>query len=336
MNATPTPDLDAILTDERIGRMRSQLLTDTYSRTGDSRRANTRKKRAVQIGAAAAGIAIVVAAGVGIGVTQQDRESDTSSSNTLTMLAPGAADGARTAAGTPVDQSGPTDQSGTESSDSRQVITTGSASVTTDDPRAAAQRLARWVESVGGRVDDRAESAEDGDTATLTIRVPSDRVTSTTDQLESYGTVDRLSISKRDVTAAVADLDARISALQVSVARLTEIMSRADTSEALIAAETALTDRQSQLEQLQSERRQTSEQIALSTLDVTFTQQDSAQPEGFLGSIASGWQALVACALWLLHALGILLPWIAVLAALLALWWLARKLIGSRRNRGVE
>jgi uncharacterized protein YceH (UPF0502 family) len=130
----------------------------------------------------------------------------------------------------------------------RQVVTTATSSVVVDDPRDTAQRVSELVESVGGRVEERTERAasEDGEgaAADLVVRVPSPELTGVLAELEELSDVRNVSVSRSDVTGTAVDLDARISALQTSVARLQSLMDDAGSTAALLAAESALSGRQ--------------------------------------------------------------------------------------------
>ena len=218
----------------------------------------------------------------------------------------------------------------------RQVVTTGTAQLTVDDPRKAASAVVALVEGEGGRVDARKEqtAAEGRDAfAQLTVRIPSDDLTSTLTKLEDIGRVDQINLSAQDVTGTAEDLDARIRALKLSVARMEDLLSRATSNADLIAAENALTERQANLESLQSQRARLAEQVALSTLDITLTTPGNA-PEptthGFLGGVAAGWDALVAMLSALVLVVGVLLPWLAfagviVLVVVASLRWVRRR-----------
>ncbi len=107
----------------------------------------------------------------------------------------------------------------------RQVITTGKVQVTVRDPRAAAEQVVTLVERAGGRVDGPNEMATSGDRAAsvhLRVRVPAHSITATIDVLTSIDEVGQISISSIDVTADAQDLDARITAMRVSVDRMAE------------------------------------------------------------------------------------------------------------------
>ena len=212
----------------------------------------------------------------------------------------------------------------------RDVITTGSMTIVVDDARAAADQVTRIVEGDGGRVDARSEQAGGDGTepgAWLTVRIPSAGLTATLERLEALGETRDLTISAQDVTRETRDLDARITALQTSVDRLLALMAGATTSADLLAAEEALSERQADLEALKAERAGLADQVDLATLQVQLVtaSSPSLEPGGFLGGLATGWDALVSFASALLVALGVALPWLLLLAVLGALFLAVRR-----------
>jgi len=214
----------------------------------------------------------------------------------------------------------------------RQVITTGTISVTVGEPRTTAQQLSTWVESIGGRVDDRSENGSGDDaSAAVTVRVPSNQVTATVDRLKTYGTVDDVSLQNSDVTAQAKDLDARIDALQLSIDRLTSIMAGAGSSKEVLQAEEALTQRQEQLESLEAQRKGIADQVSLSTLSISLSQQPTAgsvEPGGFTGGLRDGWNGLVSTVNRVVEIAGVLLPWVVLAGVVL----LGIRLVGRRRG----
>lgn len=201
----------------------------------------------------------------------------------------------------------------------RQVIVTAQATVQVDDPSASADDVVLLVESVGGHVEGREEQRGNDDYpghAWLVLRVPAEELSGVIDDLETVGDVLSVSQSEDDVTGTVQDLDARIAALETSTQRLLEIMAEADDTTDLLAIEKQLSERQADLEALQTQRDALGDQVALSTLTVTL----DAEPVtpvvargGFVGGLESGWNALVSFVGMLLVALGALLPWVVAL-----------------------
>ncbi len=246
--------------------------------------------------------------------------------------------------GEAVSQTGADDSGGDESgggaggtSSDRMVVQTGHVEVAVPDARAAAAAVVDLVEGSGGRVDGRQETAATTDRsgwAELVVRVPGAKVTSTIESLREIGDVRAIDLSADDVTDAAQDLDARIHALELSIARMEALMQDATTTRDLIDAESALSERQSNLEQLQAERKSLEGKVALATLTITLAGPDALPSEGpttFLSGLESGWSGLVSTAKVTAVVFGVLLPWI--LAGGLIAFAVAAVLRVRRRNR---
>jgi hypothetical protein len=217
------------------------------------------------------------------------------------------------------------------------IITTAYAFVTGDDPAAIADEVEKRSKAVQGKIDGRSVYSDDDGKITsvsLTVRVPAAEIDSFLTGLDEFATVHNLSQNSTDVTLTVTDYDARISALESSIARFTALEQSATTTQDLIEIESAIADRQAQLEQLQSEMRYYSDQIALSTIQIDIGLPDSATdpiPDDFWGGIVAGWYGLLAFFSGTLVAFGMAIPWIPLIAGLALLGrWLVQRLIARR------
>jgi uncharacterized coiled-coil protein SlyX len=206
----------------------------------------------------------------------------------------------------------------------RDVIVTGSMTVTTDDPIAASREAVRLVESVGGRVDGRTEYAPangDAGSASLILRIPADRLQAVLDDLAELGRADEISTSTSDVTVLVADLDSRIATQRGIIDRLNTMFARATTIDELITLETTIAQHQQTLEDLEAQQRSVDDQVALSTLSLYLRSEAEApvpEPMDFLSGLEAGWGAFVAFFSGLLVAFGVLLPWLIAAAVISA------------------
>src|SRR5699024_9813240 len=113
-----------------------------------------------------------------------------------------------------------------------------------------------------------------------TLRVPADELEQLMKDIEGSGEVVERSQNAEDVTDAVRDLDARISALEVSTERLEDIMGEADSAADLLEAEKALSERQGELESLVAQRDDLEDQVSMSTLEVELRETDSGGDRG--------------------------------------------------------
>jgi hypothetical protein len=211
------------------------------------------------------------------------------------------------------------DGGGSTSTVDRQVIISGDVTITADDPLKASKEAVRIVESAGGRVDGRTEYAptdSDKGSAQLELRIPADKLTGVLDKLEALGTADQVSLSTSDVTVESQDLDARINALKATVERLNALVLKAKDINDLITLESAISDRQGELESLESQQRYLADQVAMSTITL-YLQSDAdapvTTPGTFWDGLSAGWGAFVGFWAGLLVVLGVMLPWLITL-----------------------
>jgi hypothetical protein len=210
----------------------------------------------------------------------------------------------------------------TAAESNRQVITVGSMTVTVDNPITAAAKAAAITEGSGGRVDGRQEFApkgRDGGSATLILRVPSTKLSSTIQDLKNLGDEVTVNLDSTDVTGQVADVDARVNALRASVDRLTELLATAKDADVLVTIESSLSDRQQQLESMEAQQRSLTDQVSLATLTVDFITVEQApveKPSTFLTGLETGWGSFVGFINTVVVVFGVLLPWLVFLGLL--------------------
>lgn len=227
----------------------------------------------------------------------------------------------------------------------REIIATAQATVQVPSIPEAATTIAALAADHGGYV----ESTEIGKATAMdgtsepapadsaygwiSVRVPSDDLPEVIAALGDVGDVLSSSTSKQDVTSISIDLQARIDSTRASVDRLTELMSQSGSVSELIEAEVALTDRQAQLESYEQQLEALQDQVAMSSLQVQLTRENSpttADPAGFSDGLLAGWNGLVVSLNALVIAVGFILPWLAIAGVVILIVWLVRR---SRRAR---
>jgi hypothetical protein len=214
---------------------------------------------------------------------------------------------------------------GVVNDEQREQIVTGYMTVTVDAPADAAKDAIRIVEGVAGRVDGRQEYAPangDKGSSTLTLRIPADALDSTLEKLGDLGEVVEISTTADDVSALVKDIDARVKSLQASVDRLTALLATASDVDQLVAIESSLTSRQSELESLLAQQRSVGDAVALATITLSLISEEDAPPPPapatFLTGLEAGWNSFVTFISGAIVVIGVLIPWLVFFALVAA------------------
>ena len=219
----------------------------------------------------------------------------------------------------------------------RSVIVTGTVTITASDPISSAAKAITIVEAAGGRIDGRTETAAangDRGSATLVLRIPAARLSATLDALKKLGRADQVQLDSTDVTTQSQDLDARITASRATIARLLQLESTATDTTNLIAIETAIGDRQADLESMEAQQRGLADQVSMSTVTLQLRSDAAAppiKPADFWSGLGTGWQAFAGFWAAVLVAFGVLVPWLALAGVGAAAAVLVRRDLRRRR-----
>lgn len=214
----------------------------------------------------------------------------------------------------------------------REVIYTADLVVRVDDVEAAAERARVLVTDAGGYVGQQSADLEEGRHVTITLRVPAAAFDDVLGGITGLGEVLQRELDAQDVTDQVVDLEVRIANTEVSAQRLRELLAEADGVPNLLAIETELTNRETQIEQMKGQLQVLRDQVDLSTVTVRFTEERETDPEvaddlpGFVKAFRAGGVALANVGLVLLAAVGFALPFVPFVAAAWfgRRWWRRR------------
>ena len=219
----------------------------------------------------------------------------------------------------------------------RSIIKTSSLTIRVKNVEKSITQAQDLATQFEGRVDDSSQyknpGSEDSLSANLTIRVPSANLEKALEAFKGLGDVESSSISATDVTMQKVDLDARIAALTTSIERFRELITSATNTSDLIAAETALAERQAELDSLTAQLKYLSEQVDMSVIYLALLPNDSfsaIKPIGFLSGLEKGFIALLNAAANLTSILGYFIPWIITILVVVAIFKLISRI---RRNR---
>jgi hypothetical protein len=223
----------------------------------------------------------------------------------------------------------------------RAVIAHGEVVLRSPDVAETRADVRRVLERYDGEVSsEETDTDDDGEavTARLVLRVPSPRFDDAMGDLRRVAELAYANSDTKDVTTKVIDTRVRLRAQRRSVARVEQLLDRAQDLRDIVLIESELSRRQAALDSLEQQSAYLADQTSMSTISVEVDRKHEAAPKeqedrtGFLGGLAAGWHALTAVAVGLATALGATLPFLVVLAVLLlAAWPFLRAL---RRRRG--
>ena len=207
------------------------------------------------------------------------------------------------------------------------LIRTADLEVRVDDVQKSAEAAARIARDSGGRVEaeDRSGLGDDR-SASVQLRVPSDRFDAVLADLSALGDERSRRLSSEDVGEQVVDLKARLATQRASVDRVRTLLGEADALGEVVQIEGELTRRTADLESLQARLQSLEGQVSLSTIVVRLDSENGAvvgQALGFGDGLRNGWAALVTIARVVAVSTGALLPFLPVL--LLGGWLIVRR-----------
>ncbi|WP_151523524.1 DUF4349 domain-containing protein [Serinicoccus kebangsaanensis] len=212
-----------------------------------------------------------------------------------------------------------------------------------EDVAAAVTRARATTTGAGGFV-----SSEDVSPATgtrtgygsLVLRVPAADLDQVVTSLSELGEVRASRSNADDVTAEYRDVEARIATMEAGATRLRELVAEAANLEDIAALERELTDREAELDALKARMQVLSDDVARSTITLHLAEEsedlDEVVPDtGFVAGLSQGWSAFTTSVTMLLTALGALLPFLVLAAAVLvpALVWHRRRRAASTPDR---
>jgi hypothetical protein len=218
------------------------------------------------------------------------------------------------------------------------VITTGYLSMTVENPSTVADEITEVVVTSGGRVASRSDytPVDYGQpSAYLDVRIPSSDLDATVASITGLGEVQEISVNTVDVSLQKVDLDARIEVLDAAIERLTTLLVSAETTADLITIESALAERQAELDSLQSQRDYLSDQTLFATLSINLmTPADAtpSDPDGFLDGLVRGWESVLAFFAGTIVWAGILVPWLGLAIAVVGVLWGIARVRSARRK----
>ncbi|MFF2186970.1 DUF4349 domain-containing protein [Streptomyces sp. NPDC058155] len=220
------------------------------------------------------------------------------------------------------------------------VIRTATLSVEVKSVTKALAKARTVALDAGGVVEDETtERIDDTHVASnVVLRVPEGEYDSVLTELAGTGKLLARSANAKDVTEQVVDVNSRIATQRASVNRVRKLMDQAEDITDVVALESQLNTRQSELEALLAKQASLADRTTMATItldlsEVAKEEKDSGDGDpGFLDALGGGWDALVTVLRWIIVVIAAILPFVAALAVLFGLWLLFGVRLRSRRT----
>ena len=199
----------------------------------------------------------------------------------------------------------------------RKWIITVNMSAETEDLDALMEALNGKISGLGGYVEDQDSyngsmySSRRYRSASLTVRIPAERVDEFTEEMSGIANVVSTNLSREDITLSYVATESRVNALQTEEARLLELMEQAETMADLLEIESRLTDVRYELENRASQLRLYDNQVDYATIYLSIDEVQEYTPVeeptvwerisgGFVSSVKGVGNGLLDLLVWVL------------------------------------
>lgn len=151
----------------------------------------------------------------------------------------------------------------------RMVIYTGTVQVMVTNVVESADKLQAKAEELGGFLLNRTGNTSANNVA-ITVRIPAERFHAVVKELASFGQIINEQLSANDVTKAMFDLELRLETAERSRQRLLDLLKSATKMEEILQIENQVRRLTDEIERMKGELRFLQDQVAFSTLTVSF------------------------------------------------------------------
>ena len=169
----------------------------------------------------------------------------------------------------------------------RKLIKNVSMAVETEDYTGLVSNIQNRVEELGGYTESFEaynESSVENRSASLTLRIPADRLDEFVSQVEEISNIVSRQETVEDVTLTYVDLESRRRMYEEEEDRLLSLLEQAETLEEIIALESRLTEVRYQLESMESQLRTMDNQVNYSTVYLSIDEVERYTPPAEKGT----------------------------------------------------
>jgi hypothetical protein len=226
----------------------------------------------------------------------------------------------------------------------RNIIYTATLTLRVTDVAAAATSATSAVTAVGGYIASEQQTQATGrgtaDEVDLTLKIPAPAYTQTLADLTRLGKHLIFNQQAQDVTQQVADVSSRVASAEAAIKQLRQLLSRAGDVGQLLSVQDEINSQESALESLLAQQQALAHETSYATVYLTVRGHLAAAHKkkhkkvshGLIAGLTIGWHAFKTLVVWLLTALGTLLPFAISVVAIGAIVYIGRRRVSRRRT----
>ncbi|MGI5880207.1 MAG: DUF4349 domain-containing protein [Syntrophomonadaceae bacterium] len=208
----------------------------------------------------------------------------------------------------------------TPASIERKIIQNADLTLQVKDVPATVDQITDLTGRMGGYlVNSRQYRYEDKISASLSVKVPADKLTVTVETISGYGEVSDKTISTEDVTEEYYDAEARLKVLEAKETRLLALLEKANTITDIVSVEKELGAVRSDIEVIKGRLKFLNNATSYSTINITLEQALPGSLKAPQGTMGKSWQGLINSLNTLIDFgsglivfLVVILPWVIV------------------------
>jgi hypothetical protein len=223
------------------------------------------------------------------------------------------------------------------------IIYTADLTLRVKDVSAAAAQASSEVAAAGGYVANEQQFATNrssgGGEITLQLKIPVTSYHPALTALTKLGAQLSFNEQAEDVTQRVADVSSRVASAQAAIKQLRALLTRAGSIESLLSVQDEINSEESALESLLAQQTALAHETSYATVTVTFAghhvkivHKPRKTHRGLVAGLATGWRGLKLVVVWLLTAIGTLLPFAVPVVVIGGVIYVGRRRLSRRRT----
>jgi hypothetical protein len=225
------------------------------------------------------------------------------------------------------------------------IIYTADLTLRVKDVNGAATSATNDVTGVGGYLASEQQSQPAGHGGVgeidLQLKIPVATYHQTVAGLAKLGHHVMFSQQAQDVTQQVADVTSRVASAEAAIRQLRQLLIRAGNVGQLLSVQNEINSQEAALEALIAQQQALAHETTYATVNLTLLGHHAAIPKkhkkkvshGLVAGLGTGWRALKLVVVWLLTALGTLLPFAVPIGAIGAIVFVGRRRVVRRRTQ---